>query len=147
MPFRITTIFRFFLLMQFYTIPRIVHEIVDSDNASPEFLIFSVSLYLLIGPAMFYFFVCKAEVFKLITGLVNNIKEKTTLSGSTKSTGFSSSISITRFWRSKSYETSSESTTTDNNPKALSFKSIEPHNREPKGEENKTFENEEDPSV
>lgn len=129
--------------MQFYTIPRIVHEIVDSDNASPEFLAFSVSLYLLIGPAMFYFFVCKTEVFKLITELGNNIKEKTQTSDSINSTKFSS-VSTLRFWRSRSYETSSESGTT--NPKVPSLK-VESIKYKTKGEENATFEGEEVPSV
>ncbi|KZS04673.1 Uncharacterized protein APZ42_032310 [Daphnia magna] len=99
---RITTIFRFFLLMQFYTIPRIVHEIVDADSASPEFLMFSISLYMLIGPAMFYFFVCKNEVFKMITEFLAKVKE----SASQASTSSKLSSGTVKFWRSRSFETS-----------------------------------------
>ena len=62
--------------MQFYTIPRIIHEIVDTDLAGPELLIVSVSLYVLIGPAMFYFFVCKAEVFTLLAELSSSFRRK-----------------------------------------------------------------------
>ena len=94
--------------MQFYTIPRIVHEVVDSDNATPELLLFSISLYMLIGPAMFYFFVCKSEVYKMITELVVKIKESASrASGST----ILSSSSV-KFWRSRSYKTSSDEPST-----------------------------------
>ncbi|EFX89487.1 hypothetical protein DAPPUDRAFT_233474 [Daphnia pulex] len=102
---RITTIFRFFLLMQFYTIPRIVHEIVDSDNATPELLIFSISLYMLIGPAMFYFFVCKTEVYKMIRDRVVKIKESASRATSNSTKISSGSV---KFWRSRSYQTSSD---------------------------------------
>jgi hypothetical protein len=93
--------------MQFYTIPRIVHEIVDSDNATPELLIFSVSLYMLIGPAMFYFFVCKTEVYKMIRDRVVKIKESASRALTSSNSTKISSGSV-KFWRSRSYQTSSD---------------------------------------
>ena len=98
---RIVTIFRFFLLMQFYTIPRIVHEIVDNDVVGPELVVFSITLYQLIGPAMFYFFVCKTEVFQLISKAIGS--EKLRKSWSTVSSRLSLSSSL--FTRSHSYST------------------------------------------
>ena len=123
--------------MQFYTIPRIVHEIVDSDGASPELLIFSVSLYLMIGPAMFYFFVCKTEVFKMIAGLTtsmrNRIKESTL---SSKISGGSA-----KFWRSRSYQTSmNDSAPTSPTQSAANVEPIK-FQYKYKGEENSAFEN------
>ena len=140
---RITTIFRFFLLMQFYTIPRIVHEIVDSDNASPELLIFSVSLYLLIGPAMFYFFVCKSEVYKMITKRFVKIKES--VSNATAPTKLSSG-SI-KFWRSRSYQTSSDEVPTvpTNVTSNSTTSKIEPIKYEQKGEDNSAYQSEDHP--
>lgn len=77
--------------MQFYTLPRIVHEIVDLDAMGPEFVVFSVTLYQLIGPAMFYFFVCKAEVFRLISRAIG--AEKLGKSWSSMSSRISASFS------------------------------------------------------
>jgi len=71
---RISAIFRLFILMEFYTIPRIIHWIVDSDQASPELLMISVSLYMLIGPGVFYFFVCKRDTINLIKKNLPNIE-------------------------------------------------------------------------
>ncbi len=122
--------------MQFYTIPRIVHEIVDADSASPELLIFSVSLYLMIGPAMFYFFVCKSEVFKMITRMASGIKETTSRST------ISSKISAgsTKFWRSRSYQTSMNDST-PNSPNATTSANVEPIKFQYKGAENAAFDN------
>lgn len=91
--------------MQFYTIPRIIHEIVDTDKASPELLVVSVSLYCFIGPAMFGFFVCKREVFKLLSELKfgkRSAKLHTTTSQKTSSTTMGQSIRD--FFRSISQE-------------------------------------------
>jgi len=81
--------------MQFYTIPRIIHEIVDTDKASPELLVVSVSLYCFIGPAMFGFFVCKREVLKLLSELLSGKKGgqlHTTTSQKTSSSSMGQSI-------------------------------------------------------
>lgn len=118
--------------MQFYTIPRIVHEIVDSDNASPELLMFSVSLYTLIGPAMFYFFVCKVEVYKLIKNLSNGIRE----SSSTRLSKLSvSSMKVAWRFQSKSYQTSNEMPNTAVNTST----SVHSIRYKTKGEENPSF--------
>lgn len=98
---RIVTIFRFFLLMQFYTIPRIVHEIVDNNVVGPELVVFSVTLYQLIGPAMFYFFVCKTEVFRLISKAFGSEKLRKSWSSISSRVSISSSL----FGRSSSYST------------------------------------------
>lgn len=119
--------------MQFYTIPRIVHEIVDADSASPEFLIFSISLYMLIGPAMFYFFVCKNEVFKMITELLAKVKE----SASQASTSSKLTSGSVKFWRSRSYDTSSNQISTIKTaPSALDIATIK---YQQKGEDNSAY--------
>lgn len=91
--------------MQFYTIPRIVHEVVDLDAAGPEYVVFSVTLYQLIGPAMFFFFVCKAEVFRMISKAISNGKMTRSLSAASSSVR---SASSSLFRRSQSYTMSSE---------------------------------------
>ena len=120
--------------MQFYTIPRIVHEIVDADSASPELLMFSISLYMLIGPAMFYFFVCKTEVFKLITQMTTEVK----LSVSRPSTSSGVTKNSFIFWRSRSYETSET--------KASTNLDLHPVKYNQKGQDNLSFVTEEVPT-
>ena len=127
--------------MQFYTIPRIVHEIVDSDNASPELLIFSVSLYLMIGPAMFYFFVCKTEVYKMIRERFVQIKESA--SRVTSSSKISSGSA--KFWRSQSYKTSSDEAPANeiSNPPSSNVEAIKYQQKgEDRGEHNSAYQGE-----
>jgi hypothetical protein len=117
---RITTIFRFFLLMEFYTIPRIIHEIVDNaKKASPELLIVSIGLYVLIGPFMFYFFVCKKEVIKLLKQQFGSQTKPSTSTSSSSRTTKTSRV----FWRSRSYETSPPTTPEAVTVTAIKFES------------------------
>jgi hypothetical protein len=64
--FSIHTIFRLFVLMQFYTVPRIIQWFVDSDRAHPELLMLCATIFLMIGPSIFYLFVCRRGTLNLI---------------------------------------------------------------------------------
>lgn len=97
---------------------------------------------MMIGPAMFYFFVCKTEVFKLVTRLMSDIKGSTTSQSTISSTKIFSSVP--RFWRSGSYETSQSDITLPNS--VLSDKKADSVKYQPKGEENSHFENDELPA-
>lgn len=63
---RIGTIFRLFVLMQFYTVPRVIQWFVDEDWAKPELLIVCASIFLMIGPCIFYSFMCRRETVDMI---------------------------------------------------------------------------------
>lgn len=113
--------------MEFYTIPRIIHELVDNAGfANPEILIISVSLYILIGPFMFYFFVCKREVVKLLKQrFASSVKQSPPKSSTSASTKMSRI-----FRRSSSYETQTP---------AITPVSVQPTKYEVRCEDNMAF--------
>jgi hypothetical protein len=66
MHFSIHAMFRLFVLMQFYTVPRIIQWFVDSDRAHPELLMLCATIFLMIGPCIFYLFVCRRQTLNMI---------------------------------------------------------------------------------
>ena len=52
--------------MQFYTVPRIIQWFVDSDRVKTELLMLCASIFLMIGPCIFYFFVCRREIIAML---------------------------------------------------------------------------------
>ena len=57
--------------MQFYTVPRIIQWFVDADWAKPELLIVCATLFLLIGPCVFFSFVCRMETISMLKEIIS----------------------------------------------------------------------------
>lgn len=60
--------------MQFYTLPRIIQWFGDTETARPELLMFCATVFLMIGPCVFWSFVWRAEVLKLVKNRLKSIK-------------------------------------------------------------------------
>jgi hypothetical protein len=59
--------------MQFYTVPRIIQWFVDSDRVKTELLMLCASIFLMIGPCIFYFFVCRREIIIMLRDQLSTI--------------------------------------------------------------------------
>jgi hypothetical protein len=96
---------------------------------------------MLIGPAMFYFFVCKTEVYKMIRDRVVKIKESASRALSSSNSTKISSGSV-KFWRSRSYQTSSDESpaneTSDSKPSNIEAIKYQ-QNGEDLGEDNLAY--------
>lgn len=60
--------------MQFYTIPRIIQWFVESDRVKTELLMVCASIFLMIGPCIFYFFVCRREIITMLRDQLSTFK-------------------------------------------------------------------------
>ena len=62
-------ILRLFFLVQFMSLPKILHLIVVKFDVPPQLVMISCTLYIFEGPMIFFYFVCKRETIDLIKQL------------------------------------------------------------------------------
>jgi len=66
---RTMAILRLFFLVQFMSLPKILHLIVVKFDVPPQLVMISCTLYIFEGPLIFFYFVCKRETIDLIKQL------------------------------------------------------------------------------